>query len=132
MFNAIRPLGTPSGWPLETSIPHARLFEKYHNLELVFDKSDPIIDEAEFEKKDWTSSEFAHCAGDEILPANMPKARGFYFLVSARVNADHAGNTTTRSSRKGYISYVNSAPVYWISTKKNMWRQALSGVNSVQ
>ena len=49
----------------------------------------------------------------------MLKARGFGFLVSARVDADHAGYTTTRRSRIGYISYVNSAPVYWMSKKKN-------------
>ena len=93
--------------------------KKYHNSELVFDPSDPIIDEAEFEKKDWTTSEFGHCAGEKILPANMPKARGFGFLVSARVYANHAGDSTTRRSRTGYIAYVNSAPVYWMSKKKN-------------
>ena len=93
--------------------------KKYHNLELVFDPSDPMIDEAEFKKKDWTSSEFGHCAGDKILPANMPKARGLGFLVSVRVDADHAGDTITIRSRTGYIDYVNSAPVYWMSKKQN-------------
>ena len=119
MFNAIKPLGTSSGGPLEKSIPHVCLFEKYHNSELVFDPSDPIIYEAKFEKKDWTSIEFGHCVGDEILPANMPKAHGFDFLISARVDADHSGDTTTRRSRTGYTAYVNSAPVYWMSKKKN-------------
>ena len=49
----------------------------------------------------------------------MPKARGFGFLVSAQVYANHAGDSTTRRSRTGYIAYVNSAPVYWMSKKKN-------------
>ena len=93
--------------------------KKYHNSELVFDLCDPIIDEADFEKKDWTSSGFGHCAGEKILPANIPKARGFCFLLSARIDADHAGDTTTRRSRTGYIAYVNSTPVYWMSKKKN-------------
>ena len=101
MFNDIKPLDTPSRGPLETSIPHVCLFEKNHTLYLVFDLSDPVIDEAEFDKKDWTSSEFGNCAGEEILPANIPKARGFGFLVSARVDADYAGDTTTRRSRTG-------------------------------
>ena len=99
--------------------PMFAYLKTYHNSELVFDPSDPIIDEAKFEKKDWTSSKFGHCAGEEILPANIPKARGFGFLVSVRVDADHAGDTTTRRSRTGYIAYVNSAPVYWMSKKKN-------------
>ena len=34
--------------------------KKYHNTEMVFDPSDPVIDEAQFEQKDWTSSEFGH------------------------------------------------------------------------
>ena len=93
--------------------------KKYHNSELVFDPSNPIIDEAEFEKKDWTSSKFGHCVGDEILPANMPKARGFGFLVSARVNTNHSGDTTTRISRTRYIAYVNSDPIYWMSKNQN-------------
>ena len=77
MFNAIKPLGTSSGGPLETSIPHVCIFEKYHNSELFFDPRDPIIDEA---------------------------AHGFGFLVCARVDANHAGDTTTRRSRTGYIA----------------------------
>ena len=32
--------------------------KKYHNAELVYDPSDPVIDETKFEAKDWTSSEF--------------------------------------------------------------------------
>ena len=91
--------------------------KKYHNSELVFNPSDPIIDESKFEKKDWTSNEFGHCAEDEIISANIPKARGSGFLVSARVDADHTGDTTTRRLRTGYIAYVNSAPVYWMSKK---------------
>ena len=31
--------------------------KKYHNSEMVFDPSDPVIDEALFEKQDWASSE---------------------------------------------------------------------------
>ena len=29
---------------------------KYHNAEMVFDPSDPVIDAAKFEKQDWASS----------------------------------------------------------------------------
>jgi hypothetical protein len=34
--------------------------KKYHNTKMVFDPSDPIIDESSFELKDWTSSVFGH------------------------------------------------------------------------
>ena len=29
--------------------------KKYHNSEMVFDPSDPVIDETKFEKQDWTA-----------------------------------------------------------------------------
>ena len=92
--------------------------KKYHNAELVFDPSDPDIDQSKFEKKDWASSEF----GDELqeqLPDNMPQPRGMGFIMSAMVDADHAADTTTRRSRTGFIVYLNCAPIYWMSKKQN-------------
>ena len=50
--------------------------KKYHNAELVFDPSDPTINEQDFERRDWTSSEFGHVEGKEQLPPNMPEPRG--------------------------------------------------------
>ena len=44
--------------------------KKYHNAELIFDPSDPTIDEQDFERRDWTSSEFRHVEGKEELPPN--------------------------------------------------------------
>jgi hypothetical protein len=92
--------------------------KKYHNTEMVFDPSDPVIDEASFDKKDWTSSEFGHVAGTEELPPNMPQPRGFGFVLRAKVDADHAADTVTRRSRTGFLVFLNSAPVYWLSKKQ--------------
>ena len=36
----------------------------------------------------------------------------------AKVDADHAGDSTTRRSRTGFIIYLNSAPIYWMSKKQ--------------
>ena len=41
--------------------------KKYHNTEMVFDPSDPVIGEARFEAKDWASSKFGHLEGREKL-----------------------------------------------------------------
>ena len=68
--------------------------KKYHNTEMVFDPSDPVIEESEFERKDWTSSEFGGTTTEEF-PVNMPHPRGLGFIVSAMVDADHAGDTIT-------------------------------------
>jgi len=92
--------------------------KKYHNTELVYDPSDPVIDEASFQRKDWTSSEFGHIEGKEVLPPNMPAPRGLGFTMRAKVDADHAGDTVTRRSRTGFIVYLNCAPIYWLSKKQ--------------
>eukprot|EP00957_Ditylum_brightwellii_P088338 6728766-Ditylum_brightwellii.AAC.1 len=45
---------------------------KHHNIELVFDPSDPVVHELAFEQRDWTTSEFGHVQGKEEIPSNMP------------------------------------------------------------
>lgn len=92
--------------------------KKYHNAEMVFDPSDPTIKESDFTKKDWTTSEFGHTVDKEIIPPNVPEPRGLGFTMRAKVDADHAGDSITRRSRTGFIVYLNSAPIYWLSKKQ--------------
>ena len=91
---------------------------KYHNSEMVFDPSDPAVDEKQFERKDWTSSEFGLELEEEV-PSNMPEPRGQGFVMCAYVDADHAGDSVTRRSRTGFlVVYLNMAPIYWMSKKQ--------------
>ena len=46
--------------------------KKYHNADLIFDPSDPMINEQDFERRDWASSKFGHVEDKEELPPNMP------------------------------------------------------------
>jgi len=92
--------------------------KKHHNAEQVCDPSDPVIDEAQFERRDWTSSEFGHVDGVEELPGNMPEPRGLGFTISAKVDSDHASDTVTRRSRTGFLVWLNSALVAWLSKKQ--------------
>ena len=101
--------------------------DKYHNAELVFDPSDPIIDKSQYQRKDWTSSEFGHIEGKEELPPNMPEPRGLGFIIRAKVDADHASDTVTRRSRTGFLIYINSAPLYWHSKKQNSLESSTFG-----
>ena len=91
--------------------------KKYHNTEMVYDPSDSVIDESQYERKDWASSEFGHIEGENITPPNMPQPRGLGFVIRAKVDADHAGDTVSRRSRTGFLVYVNFALVYWLSKK---------------
>ena len=91
---------------------------KYSNTELVFDPSEPHIDEALFSRKDWTSSEYGHIDGEEEIPPNAPVPRGMGFIMRAKVDADHAGDTVTRRSRTGFMVFLNSSLVYFSSKKQ--------------
>ena len=86
--------------------------KKYHNYELVIYPSDKVIDQAELECQYWTSILFIHVSGNKYLPPNMPDPRGLGFLVRARVDADHAGDTVTRRSRTENTIYVSTTTVY--------------------
>ena len=76
---------------------------KYHNTELVYDPSDPVVEHGVFEQRDRTSSEFGTVQGKEKIPPNMPEPRGQGFIMHAKVNADHASDTITRCSRTGFL-----------------------------
>jgi hypothetical protein len=92
--------------------------KKYHNAELVYDPTEPNIDESLFEAKDWASSEFGHLNGKEELPPNQPQPRGIGFTISAKVDADHASDSVSRRSRTGFLVWVNSSLVHWWSKKQ--------------
>ena len=54
------------------------------------------MDENDFEKRDWASSEFGHVEGKEEFAAKMPEPRGHGFIMRAKVDADHASDTVSR------------------------------------
>ena len=89
-------LALPREGHLEQVLHIFAYLKKYHNTELVYDPSDPVVDENDFERRDWASSEFGHEEGEEEFPANMPEPRGHGFIMRANVNADHASDTVSR------------------------------------
>ena len=84
---------------------------------MVFDPSDPVVDERNFEEKYWTASKFGSCTEEE-LPTNMKTPRGFGFVMRAYVDADHAGDSITRRDQTGFLVYLNMAPIYWMPKKQ--------------
>ena len=92
--------------------------KKYHNTELVYDPGDPVVDENDFKRRNWASSEFGHVEEKEEFHAKMPEPRGHGFTMRAKVDADHASDTVLRRSRTGFLIYLNFALVYWWSKKQ--------------
>ena len=101
-------LAMPREGHLEQVLQIFSHLKKYHNTELVFDPSDPVIDESQFEQHDWTASEFGHIEGKEELPGNMPEPRGMGFQILAKVDADDASDMVTHRSRTGFLVFLNS------------------------
>ena len=87
-----------------------------HNAVMVFDPSEPEIDESKFPREDWTATPYRD--EKEDLPPNAPVSRGVGFTMRAFVDSDHAGDMITRRSRTGFIIMLNSAPIYWYSKKQ--------------
>jgi hypothetical protein len=77
-----------------------------------------VIDEAQFDAKDWVFSEFGHLDGVEELPLNMPEPIGQGFVIRAKVDADHASNSVTKRSRTGFLVKINICLVYFLSKKQ--------------
>ena len=91
--------------------------KSHHNAEVVYDPSEPIIDESLFTRKDWSASEMSGMQGEE-LPPNAPRPRGIGFIMRAYVDADHASETVTRKSRTGFVVFLNNSPIHTVSKKQ--------------
>ena len=111
-------LALPREGHLEQVLHIFAYLKKYHNTELVYDPSDPVVDENDFARRDWASSEFGHVEGKEEFPVKMPEPRGHGFIMRAKVDADHASDTVSRRSRTGFLIYLNYALAYWWSKKQ--------------
>jgi len=87
-----------------------------HNAVMVFDPSEPEINESEFQREDWSATPYGKCMED--IAHNSPEPLGIGFTMRAFVDSDHAGDYITRRSRTGFIIFLNSAPIYWYSKKQ--------------
>eukprot|EP00804_Cyclotella_cryptica_P027062 CCRYP_013685-RA/>CCRYP_013685-RA protein AED:0.41 eAED:0.41 QI:0/0/0/1/1/1/2/0/261 len=88
----------------------------HKNWRVVFDPALPDFDESHFRTNaDWTES--YHNAVEED-PPGMPEPLGRQAVISAFVDADHAGNKVTRHSHTGVL-VVNNALITTFSKRQN-------------
>ena len=92
---------------------------------LAYDSKTPEIDEKAFaHNADWTDF---YGDVEEEMPPKMPEPRGNPVIISAFVDANHAGNVVTRRSHTGIIIYVQNAPIIFYSKRQNTVEAATFG-----
>ena len=67
----------------------------------------------------------------DLIPPNMPPPRGKPVQINAFVDADLAGETTTRRSQTGIIIYGNMAPLITYSKRQNTVEASTFGAEFV-
>jgi hypothetical protein len=121
-------LAYPREGHLEAALHVMAYLKAKHNSRLVFDPTYPDIDQSSFHKCDW--KEFY---GDaiEALPHDAPKPLGKDVDIRMMVDSDHAGDKKTRRSRTGFLIFVNSAIVDWISKRQPTIESSVFGAEFV-
>ena len=66
----------------------------------------------EFKECDWKSF---YGEVSEPVPSNAPKPLGKEVDLVAYVDSDHEGDKLMRRSRTGFLIYMNSSPIDWVS-----------------
>jgi len=89
---------------------------KHPKSKIVIDPYERDWSDKQWVNGDWT--EFYHDA-KEVLPANMPKARGKGVQLNMFCDAAHATDLMTRRSTTGVIFMLNGTPVKWYSKRQN-------------
>jgi hypothetical protein len=86
-----------------------------HNARVLFDPNYPDVDMRAFIKTDW---KFMYGDVKEAIPPNAPVTRGKAIDLRLFVDSDHARENFTRSSRTGFVIYLNMAPIVWFSKRQ--------------
>jgi len=109
-------MALPREGHLNAAFPMFAFLKSKHNAVMVFDPSEPEINESEFQREDWSATPYGKFM--EHIPHNSPEPLGIEFTMKAFVDSDHAGDFIARRSRTGFIIFLNSAPIYWYSKKQ--------------
>ena len=89
--------------------------KSHKKMRIMFDPDHPRISPNRFKSYDWF--DFYRDA-EECIPPNMPEARGLHISISVFVDADLAGDTSTRRSQTGILIFINKAPILYFSKRQ--------------
>jgi len=118
-------LAAPRQGHLKQALHIFSYLKKKHNGVLVFDPVYPEIENASFQTHhDWT--EFY---GKDPIPnpPNMPDPCGKEVNIQCFVDTYHVDDKITRCSRTGVTTFLNNAPIYWLSNKQTNIKNSTFG-----
>ena len=90
--------------------------KSHRKMKLLFDSDEPRVNEKWFSSYDWY--DFYRNA-KEVIPPNIPEARGNAVVTTCFVDANHAGDKKDRRSQMGVLIFINKAPIHWYSKKQS-------------
>jgi len=102
--------------------------KKYDWSRLVFDWTEPVLDESKFMECDWKEQ---YPDAKESIPTNAPEPRGQSVKMTTFVDADHGGCKLTRRSHSGVLIFVNRAPIIWFSKRQTTVESSTFGSESI-
>lgn len=96
----------------------------HQGMDLVFDPTMINVKEStilQHQRAEYKAKELRNLYPDAIdyCPLNAPKPLGQGVQINAFVDADLAGEYTTRRSQTGILIYLNMAPIMWISKRQS-------------
>ncbi len=109
--------GSPSEGNLLQLYQVFAYLKSHHNSEIVFDPSEPEIGRSLFVRQDWAATVYGDSLEEE-LPVIVPEGRGQGFIINAYVDSVLAGDVATMRSRTGFLVFLNSALIFWMSKKQ--------------
>jgi len=109
-------LAAPRHGHLEQVLHVFAYLKRHPKSKIVFDDLLPPLGGFGFAAHDWSEM---YPGAAEVIPHNMPEARGKPVTTTCFVDADHAGCHQTRRSQTGILIFLMNAPIMWYSKRQN-------------
>ena len=102
---------------LQEALHIVSYLRKHPKLTIYMDPRIPPIDLSMFPDQREQFKEYYRNA-EEVMPFDMPRAKGRPVMITSYVDASHGANKVTRKSHTGYIIFMNRAPILWYSKRQ--------------
>ena len=121
-------MAAPRMGHLDVALHVMSYLKRKHNAHMVYDPSYPKINMSDFKTNNWT--EF-YGSVKEPIPLNAPPSRGKHVDLRIYVDSEFAGDRVRRRLRTGFIVWLNSALIQWVSKRQQTIETSIFGAEFV-